>query len=169
MYFYICLRLLFSESGFVLFFGGGQIHPTIKTTNHLDVVSPLFLFCESSSCKSIFFISFFTCPFHVTFGCRFSYFPSTWTFNVLCKKSPSFLRRTCPYHQTPLAFAIPTTVSCKFIIFISSSVFLLSIIFTPHIALTIALSVLLRIAISLSFKHQVSLPCKIADLTQQRK
>ena len=36
----------------------------------------------------------------------------------------------------------------------------------PHIAFTIALSVFLKIAISFSLKHHVSLPYNITDLTQ---
>ena len=38
----------------------------------------------------------------------------------------------------------------------------------PHIDLTMALSVLLKIAISCSLKHHVSLPYNIADFTQLR-
>ena len=51
---------------------------------------------------------------------------------------------------------------------ISSFIFFLSTNFTPHIDLTMALSVLLKIAISLSLKHHASLPYSIADLTQLR-
>ena len=40
----------------------------------------------------------------------------------------------------------------------------LSTNFIPHIALTIDLSALLKIATSFSLKHHVSLPCNIADL-----
>ena len=47
---------------------------------------------------------------------------------------------------------------------ISSSLFLLSTNFTPHIALTIDLSVLLEIATSCSPKHHVSLPYNIVNL-----
>ena len=44
-------------------------------------------------------------------------------------------------------------------------VFLLSTNFTPHIALTINLPALLKIATSFSFKQHISLPHNIADLT----
>ena len=49
---------------------------------------------------------------------------------------------------------------------INSSLFLRSNSFTPRIARIIALSVLLKIAISFSLKHHASLPYNIADLTQ---
>jgi len=66
--------------------------------------------------------------------------------------------KTCPYHHTPIAHACLSTVSCKSNIPISSSVLIRSIRLTPHIALTILLSVLLKIAISFSLKHHISLP-----------
>ena len=81
---------------------------------------------------------------------------------------PSSLLNTCLYHLTPFAFAIWTTVSFNHNISIRSSVFFFSISFVPHIAHTIALSVLLKIAISFSFKHHVSLPFNISDPTQLR-
>ena len=67
---------------------------------------------------------------------------------------PSF---TCSYHLTPFAFAVLSNVSFKLIGFINFILFFLSTNFTPHVDLTIALSVLLKITISFSLKHCVSL------------
>ena len=122
-----------------------------------------------SAASSIFHPTFFTlsstCLFHVIFGrprfrCPFT--SIIIAFSILS----SFLLITCPYHLTSFAFAILSNVFFKPYISISSSVLFLSTNFTPHIDLTMALSVLLKIAISLSLKHLVSLPYNIADLTQ---
>ena len=71
-----------------------------------------------------------------------------------------------PYYS--FAFAILSNVSFKPNIFIRSFIFFQSRKFTPHIDLTMALLVLLKIAISLYLKHHVSLPYSIADLTLLR-
>jgi len=70
------------------------------------------------------------------------------------------------YHRILLAFAILSKDSSRPSIDINSSEFLLSTSFMPHIPLIIALSILLKIAVSFSCKHHVSLPYSIADLTQ---
>ena len=62
---------------------------------------------------------------------------------------------TCSYHNTPFTFAILSNVSSQPSISIYSSLFFLSTNFTPHIDLTMALSVLLEIAISISLKHHL--------------
>ena len=102
---------------------------------------------------------------HVCF-CR-PRFRGPFTSNIIAffKMLSSSLLTTCPCHLTPFALAILSKVSFRPSIFISSSVFFLSTSFTPHIDLTIALSVLLKITISFSLKHHVSLPCNIADLS----
>ena len=60
----------------------------------------------------------------------------------------------CPYYLTPFAFAIMSNVFKPSISFnFSLGLCFLSTNFTPHIDLTMALSVLLTIAISISLKH----------------
>ena len=71
-----------------------------------------------------------------------------------------------PYHRNPLALACPFKVSIKLSKLISSWLLLFSINLTPHIALMIAFSDHLKIAVSFSRRHHVSLPCNIADRTQ---
>ena len=79
--------------------------------------------------------------------------------------SSSFLK-TWPYHRILLALAILSKDSFMPNMSINSLLFLRSNSFTPHIARIIALSVLLKTAISFSLKHHASLPYNIADLTQ---
>ena len=122
----------------------------------------------SSTLNPIFFIFSSTCFFHVYVGRPRFRGPFTSNMIAFFKMLSSSLLTTCSYHLTPFALAILSKVSFRPSIFISSSVFFLSISFTPHIDLTIALSVLLKISISFSLKHHVSLPCNIADLTQLR-
>ena len=75
--------------------------------------------------------------------------------NIAPIRKRRFLLITCPYHLTPFAFAILFNVSFKPNVSTSSSVFFLSTNFTPYIDLTMALSVLFKIAISLSHKNHV--------------
>ena len=70
-------------------------------------------------------------------------------------------------HLTPFSVASRSIVSFNPNMSLCSSVVFLSTTFRLHIALKIALSVLLKIAFSFSFKHYVSLPYSIADLMQQ--
>ena len=65
--------------------------------------------------------------------------------NAFLKTCPSSLLNTCLYHLTLFAFTIWTTVYFNPNISIRSSVLFFSISFVPHIALTIALSVLLKL------------------------
>ena len=76
-----------------------------------------------------------------------------------------FFLKTCPYHRAPLIMASPFKVSFKPSNLASSWV-LFSIISTPHIALIIAFSFFLKIAISFPLRHYVSLSYSIADLKQ---
>ena len=119
-----------------------------------------------SICNPIFFTLSSTCLFHVIFGRPRFRCPFTSIIIAFFSILSSSLLIKCPYHVTPFVFAIQSNVFFKPNISISSSVFFLSTNFTPHIDLTMALSVLLKIAISLSLKHHVSLPYNIADLTQ---
>ena len=93
--------------------------------------------------KPMLLLSFSTCVFHVFFGCPRFLLPFTSNSNSFLRTCPSSLLNTCPYHLTPFAFAIWTTVSFNPNISIRSSVLFFSMSFAPHIALTIALSVLL--------------------------
>ena len=110
--------------------------------------------------------SFSTCDLHVFLGRPHFLFPFTSNFDAFLKTWPSPLLNTCLYHLTPFTVVIWTTVSFNPNISIKSSVLLLSFSFAPHIAFTIALSVLLKINISFSLKHHVSLPYNITDLAQ---
>ena len=141
-------------SGFIPVNGGGRIYPT--------------RFMASFFSKPTLLLSFSTCVFHVFFGCPRFLLPFTSNSNVFVRTCPSSLLNTCPHYLTPFAFAIWTTVSFNPNISIRSSVLFFSISFAPHITLTITLSVLLKIAISFSLRHRVSLPYNIATLTQLR-
>ena len=74
--------------------------------------------------------------------------------------------KTCPHHRSPLTMASPSKVLFKLSKLVSFWLLLFSIILSPHIALIIAFSVLLKIAISFFLRHHVSLPYSIANLTQ---
>ena len=72
----------------------------------------------------------------------------------------SFLLTVLP-HTTYFSLSKDSSIPNKSI---SSSLYLRSNSFTPHIARIIALSVLLKIAISFSLQYQASLPYNIANL-----
>ena len=117
----------------------------------------------SSFLNSICSMRFLTFPLQAILGCSHS-LPtiqkrSSQHIIVTSSQSMSFLS------HTPLALVSLHKVSTKPSLFISSWLLLFSINVTPHIALFIAFSVL-KIAISFFFKHHVSLPYSIADLTQ---
>jgi len=95
--------------------------------------------------------------------------PVTLKSNALLSTRSSSLLKICPYQCTPFALANISTVCGKPNIPISSSVIVLSINLTPHIALPVLLSVLLKIAISFTLKRHVSLPYNSAGLTQLSK
>ena len=125
-------------AGFIPVNEGGWIYPTlpgITPTLHLA------RFFASSFFKPTLLLSFSTCDLHVFLGRPRFLFPFTLNSNAFLKTWPSSLLNTCPYHLTPFAFAIWTTVSFNPNISIRSSVLLLSISLAPHIALTIALSI----------------------------
>jgi len=69
------------------------------------------------------------------------------------------------YHRILLAFDINSKDSFTLNIRFNFMVPLLSVNFTPHVALIIALAVL-KFAIFFFRKHQVSLPYNIANLRQ---
>ena len=93
-----------------------------------------FAWLEASLCfRPTFPISFLIFVLHFIFGFPLFFCPSNLNSNAFRKISLSSLLKTWPYHLTPLAFAILSIVSSNSSTSISSSVFFLSIIFTPHI------------------------------------
>ena len=112
----------------------------------------------SSFPSPFFFISFSTCFFHVCFGLSLPLQPLTSNFEAFTITFSSSFLKTWPYHRILLAVAILSKDSFMPNMSINSSLFLRSNSFTPHIARIIALSVLLKIAISFSLKHHASLP-----------
>ena len=137
---------------------GGLIHlipSAIALTPSLHLVRSAASWIFNSSYSTVSS----TCLLLVVFGrprFRIPFTSSIIAFSILS----SFLQITCPYYLTPFAFAILSNVSFKPSISISSSLFFLSTNFTSHIDLTMALSVLLRILISLSLKtKRLGLDC----------
>ena len=120
----------------------------------------------SSFPSPFFFISFSTCFFHVCFGLPLPLLPLTSNFKAFTITFSSSFLKTCPYHRILLALAILFKASFMSNMSINSSLFLRSNSFIPHIARIIAISVLLKIAISFSLKHHALLPYNTADLTQ---
>ena len=126
-----------------------------------------FVRSHSSSFPSpFFFISFSTCFFHVCFGLPLPLLPLTSNFKAFTITFSSSFLKAWPYHRILLALAILSIDSFVPNMSINSSLFLRSNSFTPHITRIIALSVLLKIAMSFSFRHHASLPYNITDLTQ---
>ena len=126
-----------------------------------------FVRSDASSFPSpFFFISFSTCFFHVCFDLPVPLLPLTSNFKAFTITFSSSFLKTWPYHRILLALAILSKDSFMPYMSINSSLFLRSSSFTPHNARIIALSVLLKIAISFCLKHHASLPYNIPDLTQ---
>ena len=149
------------QSGFLPVSEGGWIHlipSAIALTPSLHLVRS----AASSVFKPTFFTLSSTCLLLVIFGRPRFRFPFTSIIFVFFSILSSSLLITCPYHFTPFAYAILSNVFFKPNISISSSIFFLSTTFTPHIDLTMALSVL-KIAISVSLKHHFSLPYNITE------
>ena len=144
------------------------VHETQRLSNCYDsdrshTFPPSRLICSFLNLPPDFTLSS-TCLLHVIFGrsrfrCLFT--PSIIAFFSILSSS---ILITCPYHLTPFAFAILSNVYFKPNISISSSIFFLFTNFTPHIDLTMALSVLLKIVISLYLKRHVSLPKRCCRL-----
>ena len=118
----------------------------------------------SSFTSPFFFISFFTCFFHVCFGLPI--LPLASNFKAFTITVSSSFLTTWLYHRILVALAIQSKDPFMFNMSINSSLLLRSNSFTPHIALIIALSVLLRIAIFFSLKHHALDLYNIADFTQ---
>ena len=93
-------------------------------------------FMTSFFSKPTLLLSFSTCIFHAFFGHPHFFLPFTSNSNTFHKTCPSSLLNTCPYHLTPFAFAIWTTVFFNPNFLIRSSVLVFFISFAPHIALT---------------------------------
>ena len=92
---------------------------------------------------------------HACFGLPRFRCPFTSSINAFFRTLSSSLLTTCPCHNTPFIFAVLSNISSKPSIFINSSLFFLSTNFTAHIDLGMALSVLSKIAISISLKHHL--------------
>ena len=123
----------------------GQIYP-IPSEIACTLSLHLSRLRASSFFKSIFSVSSSTCFFQVFCGHPRFLLPLTSRFRATLKTLSSSLLSTCPYHLTPFAVANRPIVSFNPNISIYSSVVFLSTTFRPHMALTIALSVLLKIA-----------------------
>ena len=153
-----------------------MLDPVLSTSTELAGLRIVIVFTTprhfvrshaSSFTSSFFFISFSTCFFHVGFGLPLPLRPLTSNFKAFTITFSSSFLKTWPYHRILLASAIlPKRLLYIPNMSINSSLLLRSNSFTPHIARIIALSVLLKIAISFSLKHHASLPYNIADLTQ---
>ena len=124
-----------------------QIYPTLTAISSTPTLHLAWFMASSISKPTLILFSFPTYIFHVFVRPCFL-LPFTSNSNAFCKTCPSSLLNTCPYHLTPFAFAIWTTVYFNPNVYIRSSFLFFSISFAPHIAFTIALSVFLKIAIS---------------------
>ena len=116
-----------------------------------------FIQLEASSCfRLTFSISFSICVLHVIYGLLLFFFPFNLNSNVFCKTSPflSSQNMIILSHSISFCHLIYCLIQSQHI---SLSVLFLFIIFTPYIALTIALSILCKIVSSFSFKHHVLL------------
>ena len=109
-----------------------------------------------------------TFPFLVLFGRPFYLFPLTLKFNAILTGLSSLLN-TYLDHLSAFAFAAISIDTIKPSIVINSLVFFLFIYFTSHMALNIDLSILLKIATSLSFRRHVALPYSMAECTNSDK
>src|SRR5437870_5797523 len=114
-------------------------------------------FCAISGFKFNSFMSFLTHSSHVFLGLPLQPFPSTLTFRQALTHSPPTIRSTCPNQRNLPLLTTSTTHSIpkrerKY------SLLLLSDNFTPHILLTIHISLRSSLLASSSFKGQVSLP-----------
>ena len=89
---------------------GGRIYPTLTAICPTPTLH-LARFMASFFSKPELLLSFSTCVFHVFFGPPRFLLPYTLNCNTFLKTCPSSLLNTCPYHLTPFAFAIWTTVS----------------------------------------------------------
>ena len=133
---------------------GGRIH-LIPSGIALTPYFHLVRFAAFSTSNPIPFTLSSICLPHICFGLPRYRCPFTAGINVFFRTLSYSLLTTCPYRLTPFAFAILTNVFFKPNISINSSLCFLSTNFTPHIDLTMALYVLLKIAISSSFKHHL--------------
>ena len=85
--------------------GSGRIYPTLTAISPTHTLH-LPRFKAFSFTKPTLLLSFFTCVFHVLFGRPCFLLPFTSNSNVFLQTCPSSLLNRCPYHLTPLAFAI---------------------------------------------------------------
>src|SRR5439155_7903517 len=106
-------------------------------------------FCAISGFKFNSFMSFLTHSSHVLIGLPLQPFPSTLTFRQALTHSPPTIRSTCPNQSNLPLLTTSTTHSIpkrKYsLLFLSDS-------FTPHILLTIHISLRSSLLASSSFK-----------------
>ena len=105
-----------------------------------------------------------TCSLHFILGRPLFTFSIFFMYHCLYQNILLRSSQNMTIHLTPFALASLSTASFNSNMSISSTIFLLSTNFTPHIALTIALSALFEIATLFFLKKQVLLPYNIADL-----
>ena len=132
------------------------MHPTIPA-----ILSTPFLYLYRSAASSFFkpillilpstFPPFHLCSALFTFSIHFIYYCLHQNIFLRSSQNMTIPSHTIFHSRLICSFFNPNTS-------IRSIVFLLSINFTPHIALTIDFSALLKIATSFSLKHRVLLP-----------
>ena len=105
-------------------------------TLHFERQSVYFLLKPTSIFSSS------ACFFHILFGLHFFLWPSTSISNALLKKWPSSLLNTWPYQWILFAIGNWSIVSFKHSMNIKAEDLFLSFSCTPHIALTMDLSIL---------------------------
>ena len=138
-------------------FGHGQGWPDApySLSDHSHYLFPSCAICSPVLLQPIFIYILFNLLLHMCFGLPRFCCPFTSSINAFFRTLSLSLLTTGPYHNTPFTFAILSYVCSKARISINSSLFFLSTNFTPHIDLTMALSILLEIAISISLKHHL--------------
>ena len=142
-----------------------RIIPLLKVQTHFFHLVQLE---TSSSFKQVFLqtINFsLPCALWATFLSFFHSPQNSMPFSQDYLQSPYALN-TCPNHHGAFAFAVIYLGTVKPSIVINSLVFFLSINFTLHMDLNIALFVFLKIATFLSFKHHASFAYNITECTQ---
>ena len=147
---------------FVPINGGGQIYPSSNLSNSHSPSQLIhgILFLQTKTLALLL---------HLHFPCLLwsCWLPLAPHLKLQCFSQnvsiipPQYMPRTISHHSPLHSERLSPSILTS-----PSSVLFFAISFEPHIALTIPLSVLLKIDISFSPKHHVSLPYNIANLTQ---
>ena len=138
----------------IIFYGEGErssfLYPTLSALTQMARFTSCFSAVHkhhyaTSRCQwhLPFQSNFIDMLLNVIFGCPHPLLLATSKFIDLLKTSLLSLLKTCPYHRTPLTLASPSKVSFKPYKLISS--WLLLSQWSPHLALIITFSVLLKI------------------------